>query len=496
MESKINRITDILRRDDGISGAMMYTEQISWILFLKFINDLEINKAEEAELDGKSYTYIIDEKYRWDVWACPKDDKGKLDLMNAQSGDDLLDFVNGELFPYLKGFKSITADVKSVKYKIGAIFEFIDNRIANGHTLREVLDIIDAMDFHSSADLFQLSIIYEKLLKDMGSDGGNSGEFYTPRPLIKTIVDVVNPSIGESIYDPAVGSCGFLIEAYNHIRYEDVEANKQRELSTEQLKFLNLETFFGNEKTPLSYVMGVMNMILHGIESPNIAKANTLTKDIRGLEEKDRYDCILANPPFGGKEKEQIQQNFPIKSNATELLFLQHMMNHLKLEGRCGVVIPEGVLFQTNKAFQAVKKELLERFNVHTILSLPSGVFLPYSGVKTNVVFFDRNGSTSEIFYYEVNPEKKLTKNRPIQYKHFKEFIETWKERKLTDNSWIVNVNDIVDYDISAKNPNNVEVVEHKAPLEIVKSIKSNGAEIEKIMNEIEAVLRGKAIDE
>ena len=201
-------------------------------------------------------------------------------------------------FLTLKGFKSITADVKSVKYKIGAIFEFIDNRIANGHTLREVLDIVDAMDFHSQSDLFQLSLIYEKLLKDMGSDGGNSGEFYTPRPLIKTIVDVVDPKIGESIYDPAVGSCGFLIEAYNHIRYTDVEANKQRELSTEQLKFLNLETFFGNEKTPLSYVMGVMNMILHGIESPNIAKANTLTKDIRGLEEKDRYDCILGEPAF------------------------------------------------------------------------------------------------------------------------------------------------------------------------------------------------------
>ena len=496
MESKINRITDILRRDDGISGAMMYTEQISWILFLKFINDLEINKAEEAELDGKEYTYIIDERYRWDVWACPKDSKGKLDLINAQSGDDLLEFVNGELFPYLKGFKSITADVKSVKYKIGAIFEFIDNRIANGHTLREVLDIVDEMNFHSQADLFQLSLVYEKLLKDMGSDGGNSGEFYTPRVLIKAIVDVVDPKIGERIYDPAAGSCGFLIEAYNHIRYKDVKSNKQRDLSTNQLKFLQEDTFFGNEKTPLSYVMGVMNMILHGIESPNIAKVNTLTKDIRGLEEKDRYDCILANPPFGGKEKEQIQQNFPVKSNATELLFLQHMMNHLKLEGRCGVVVPEGVLFQTNKAFQSVKKELLERFNLHTILSLPAGVFLPYSGVKTNVLFFERKGRTTDIYYYEVKPPYKLTKNKPIQYEHFKKFLEVWRERKLTDNSWIVNVNDIADYDISAKNPNSVEVVEHKEPLEIVKSIKANGAKIEKIMSEIEVILKGKDIDE
>lgn len=495
MESKINRITDILRRDDGISGAMHYTEQISWVLFLKFLADLEESKSEDAELDGETYTYILDEKYRWQNWAVLKVD-GKKDIINSKSGDDLLDFVNKELFPYLKGFKSITENPKSIKYKIGAIFEFLDNRIANGHTLREVLDIIDEMDFHNQSDLFQLSLIYEKLLKDMGSDGGNSGEFYTPRPLIKVITDVINPQIGQSIYDPAVGSCGFLIEAYNHIRYIDVQANKQRDLSTDQLKFLNEDTFFGNEKTPLSYVMGVMNMILHGVESPNIAKANTLTKDIRGLEEKDRFDCILANPPFGGKEKEQIQQNFPIKSNATELLFLQHMMNHLKLGGKCGVVIPEGVLFQTNNAFQSVKKDLLERFNVHTILSLPSGVFLPYSAVKTNVVFFDRAGSTNDIYYYEVNPPFKLTKNKPINIDHFAEFLDSWESRKITENSWIVNINDIKDFDISAKNPNKNETIEHKSPIELVENIKLNNAEINDLMDEIETILIGKDINE
>ena len=495
MESKINRITDILRRDDGISGAMHYTEQISWVLFLKFLADLEESKAEDAELDGEIYTYIIDEKYRWQNWAVLKVD-GKKDIINSKSGDDLLDFVNKELFPYLKGFKSITENPKSIKYKIGAIFEFLDNRIANGHTLREVLDIIDEMDFHNQSDLFQLSLIYEKLLKDMGSDGGNSGEFYTPRPLIKVITDVVNPQIGQSIYDPAVGSCGFLIEAYNHIRYTDVQNNKQRDLSTDQLKFLNEDTFFGNEKTPLSYVMGVMNMILHGVESPNISKSNTLTKDIRGLEEKDRFDCILANPPFGGKEKEQIQQNFPIKSNATELLFLQHMMNHLKLGGKCGVVIPEGVLFQTNNAFQSVKKDLLERFNVHTILSLPSGVFLPYSAVKTNVVFFDRVGSTNDIYYYEVNPAFKLTKNKPINIDHFAEFLDSWESRKITPNSWIVNVNDIKDFDISAKNPKKNETIEHKSPIELVENIKLNNAEINDLMDEIETILIGKDINE
>jgi type I restriction enzyme M protein len=483
MENKINRITDILRTDDGISGAMHYTEQISWVLF-----------CEDAELDGKIYNFILDEKYRWSNWAVPKTN-GKIDLINAKSGDDLLEFVNKELFPYLKSFKSITEDAKSIKYKIGAIFEFLDNRIANGHTLREILDIIDEMDFHNQSDLFQLSKVYEDLLKKMGSDGGNSGEFYTPRPLVKVIVDVVDPQVGQTIYDPSAGSCGFLIDAYNHIRYEDIESNKQKELSTKQLKFLSEDTFFGNEKTPLSYVMGVMNMILHQIESPNIAKKNTLTTDIRGLEEKDRYDCILANPPFGGKEKEQIQQNFPIKSNATELLFLQHMMNHLKLNGKCGVVVPEGILFQTNKAFQSVKKELLERFNVHTIVSLPAGIFLPYSGVKTNVLFFDRNGSTSDIFYYEVKPSYKLTKNKPIQYEHFKEFLEVWKDRKLTDNSWIVNVNDIKDFDISAKNPKVKEVIEHKSPIELVENIKDNNNEINSLMSEIESILIGKSID-
>lgn len=488
MESKINRIIDRLWKDDGISGAMQYTEQISWILFLKFLNDLEETKNDDAELDGKTYSYILDEPYRWNTWACPKTKEKKLDVINAKSGSDLLDFVNKELFPYLKSFKSITENPKSVKYKIGAIFEYLENRIANGHTLREVLDIIDEMNFQTHNDTFEMSLIYEKLLKDMGGSG-TSGEFYTPRALIKTIVDVVNPQIGEKVYDPAVGSCGFLIEAYNHIRYEDVKQNKQKTLSVTQLEFLNEETFYGNEKTPLAYIMGVMNMILHGIESPNIAKSNTLTKDIRNIEEKDRYECILANPPFGGKENEQIQLNFPVKTNATELLFLQHMMKSLKLGGRCGVVIPEGVLFQTNNAFQSVKKELLERFNVHTILSLPSGVFLPYSGVKTNVLFFDRTGSTSDIYYYEVNPPYKLTKNKPITYEHFQEFLEGWKERKITENSWIVNVNDIKDFDISAKNPNKLETIEHKSPIELVENIKVNNQEINDLMDEIEVIL-------
>ena len=254
--------------------------------------------------------------------------------------------------------------------------------------------------------------------------------------------------------------------------------------------------------------MGMMNMILHGIESPNVFKGNTLTQNIRDYQEKDRHDVILANPPFGGKEKKQIQQNFPVESNATEILFLQHFMKMLKLEGRAAIIVPEGVLFQTNNAFTRVKQTLLENYNVHTILSLPSGVFLPYSGVKTNVLYFNRKGATSDIWYYDVTPPYKLTKNKPIAYEHLKEFIRLFhhpEERNKTNaklavtssgvekecNNWTVNVADIKDYDLSAKNPHKVVEVVHKTPKELLNSIKQNDIEINTLMNQIESLIDG-----
>ena len=484
LQQKIDRITDILRRDDGISGAMHYTEQISWILFLKFLNDFEEEKEGEALLNNTKYERIIANEYRWNHWACPKTDEGKPDVKTSKTGGDLTQFVNGQLFPYLKGFKNSLSDLKSVKYKIGNIFEFLDNRIASGHTLREVLDIIDTLNFQSQDELFELSHVYENLLQGMGNDGGNSGEFYTPRAVIKAVVEALAPQPGQTVYDGAAGSCGFLIEAFDYI------INKYRnKLSTEQWQFLHENTFFGNEKTPLAYTMGVMNMILHGIESPNILKQNTLTANIRDIQEKDRYDLILANPPFGGKEKPQIQQNFPIQSNATELLFLQHFMKSLKKGGKAAIVVPEGILFQTGNAFKNVKEELLSNFNVHTILSLPAGVFLPYSGVKTNVLFFDRTGATTEIWYYECSPEQKLTKNKPIQYDQLQEFVELSATRALSANSWLVKVSDIVDTDISSKNPNTQTDIDHLPPREIMAHIKKNDSEIARLMAEVEQIL-------
>ncbi|WP_084362882.1 N-6 DNA methylase [Roseivirga echinicomitans] len=484
IQNKVNRITDILRRDDGINGAMGYTEQISWVLFLKFFNDYEENKYDTAELNGEKYDFIISPQFRWSQWACPKNDDGT-PKKKVDTGKDLNDFVNDHLFPYLKDFsKSGINHPKSPKYKIGAIFEYLDNKIASGHTLREVLDIVDTLDFQSQEELHELSVVYEGLLQGMGSDGGNSGEFYTPRAIIKSIVEVIEPRVGQSIYDGAIGSAGFLVDAFEFL----MQSEKRESYNTTQLKTIQEDTFFGFEKTSLGYVMGMMNMILHGIESPNVYKQNTLTQNIRDIQEKERHDIILANPPFGGKEKSQIQQNFPVQSNATELLFLQHFMKMLKLNGKAAIVVPEGVLFQTNAAFAKVKEDLLHHFNLHTILSLPSGVFLPYSGVKTNVIFFERKGATSDIWYYEVEPPYKLTKNKPLSDEHMADFVRLYKNPKNRNKGkqdWTVHVNEIKEFDLSAKNPSKEISIEYKSPKDLLDVIKEDDALIENLTKKL-----------
>jgi len=300
LQQKISRITDILRRDDGISGAMHYTEQTSWILFLKFLEDYESERANEAVLSGEDYTPTLDPEHRWSRWACPKTAEGQPDLNAAKTGDDLREYVNGELFPYLRGFQSAENDPRSMRYKLGAIFAHLDNKIASGHTLREVLDLVDSVNFQSETELFELSQVYEGLLQNMGDAGGYAGEFYTPRAVIRAIAKVIDPQAGQTIYDAAAGSCGFLIEAFEHIK-----AGRQK-LSSEQWDFVKRDSFFGYEKTGLAYVMGMMNMILHGIESPNLFRANTLTQNIRDIEEKDRYDIILAKTSLTSRQSKPV----------------------------------------------------------------------------------------------------------------------------------------------------------------------------------------------
>jgi len=320
-EQTFKNIDDILFKDAGADSELDYIGQTSWVMFLRYLDDLEQDKADEAELEGKAYSFIIDEKFRWPNWAMPKTkgEDAKLDHHVAMTGNDLVEFVDKELFPYLAGFKAKTDDPQTLEYKIGEIFSELDNKIKSGYNLREILEYADTLPFRSSKDKHELSHLYETKIKNMGNAGRNGGQYYTPRPLIRAMIAITDPQMGETVYDGAAGSCGFLCEAYDYML-------QRMEKTTTNLETLQQKTFFGKEKKNLAYVIGVMNMILHGIEAPNIIHINTLGESIRDIQEKDRYNVILANPPFGGKERPEVQQNFDIKTGETAFLFMQHFI--------------------------------------------------------------------------------------------------------------------------------------------------------------------------
>ncbi len=307
-EQAFKNIDDVLWKDAGCTSELDYTEQTSWLLFLKYLDALEQDKASEAALNGKKYTHILDKPNRWETWAAPKGKDGKIDHNKTLTGDDLIQFVNGKLFPYLHGFKQKATGPNTIEYKIGEIFGEIKNRIQSGYNLREIIDHIDELRFQSQKEKHELSHLYEAKIKNMGNAGRNGGEYYTPRPLERAIIQVVRPKLGERIYDGAGGSMGFLCEAFEYLRAQ----NPKR--TTAQDRALQESTFYGKEKKSLAYVIGVMNMILHGIEAPNIVHTNTLTENLADIQEKDRYHVVLANPPFGGKERKEVQQNFPIRT--------------------------------------------------------------------------------------------------------------------------------------------------------------------------------------
>ncbi|MFY8129692.1 MAG: N-6 DNA methylase, partial [Burkholderiaceae bacterium] len=381
-EQAFKNIDDILHKEAGCTTELDYTEQSSWLLFLKYLDGLEQDKALEAELEGKKYSYILDQAYRWSSWAAPKDKDSKLDHHRALTGDDLREFVDQKLFPYLHGFKQRATGPNTIEYKIGEIFGEIKNKIQSGYSLRDVIDQIDALRFRSQAEKHELSHLYEAKIKNMGNAGRNGGEYYTPRPLIRAMVQIVQPRLGERIYDGACGSAGFLCEAFDYLR-------QQPGLTADQLKILQESTLYGREKKPLAYVIAIMNMILHGIEAPNIIHTNTLAENLADIQDKDRMDVILANPPFGGKERKEVQQNFPVRTGETAFLFLQHFIKILKAGGRGAVVIKNTFLSNTDNASVSLRKLLLESCNLHTVLDCPGGTFQG-AGVKTVVLFFEK----------------------------------------------------------------------------------------------------------
>ncbi len=482
-EQAFKNIDNVLWKEAGCTTELDYTEQTSWLLFLKYLDGLEQDKATEAKLDGKKYTFILDKPYRWESWAAPKGKNGKLDHNEALTGNDLRDFVDRELFPYLHGFKQKASGPNTIEYKIGEIFGEIKNKIHSGYNLREIIDHIDELRFRSQDEKHELSHLYEAKIRNMGNAGRNGGEYYTPRPLIRAMVQVIQPKIGERIYDGACGSAGFLCEAFDYLK-------AKKSLTTKDVKTLQERTFYGKEKKSLAYVIAIMNMILHGIEAPNIIHTNTLTENLADIQDKDRFDVVLANPPFGGKERKEVQQNFPIRTGETAFLFLQHFIKMLKAGGRGGIVIKNTFLSNTDNASVSLRKLLLESCNLHTVLDCPSGTFQG-AGVKTVVLFFEKGAPTREVWYYQLDPGRNMGKTNPLNDADLAEFIELQKTKADSPKSWSVDIKSIdpTTFDLSVKNPNSGEEITHRSPQAIMDEISTLDAESATVLRKIRALL-------
>lgn len=438
-----------MRKDAGLSTDVDRIPQLSWILFLKAFDDLEKGRA----LLDSNYREAIKKPYRWRDWAS-EEEKGR-------TGDDLINFVNNELFPYLRGLVGV--DERDQRTVIAEVFREIYNSMRSGYLLRDIVNLVNKIDFTSSDDIHTMAHVYESMLKEMRDAAGSNGEFYTPRPVIRFIVNQIKPQIGERILDPALGTGGFLTESYEYMMSQQKRA--------EDRETLQYHTLFGIEKKPMPYLLGMMNLLLHGIEKPNIRRDNSLRIPLYEIAEKDRVDVIMTNPPFGGEEEAGILTNFPeaTRTNETALLFLQYIMRKLKDDGRCGMVVPNGTLFAAGIASR-IKKALLDSFNLHTIVRLPRGVFSPYTSIETNLLFFDKDGPTKEIWYYEQplpHERQKLkspgyTKTCPLQYEEFEPLQKWWNNREQNAHAWQVSVDDVTKHDVNGnvlldldvKNPN------------------------------------------
>jgi type I restriction enzyme M protein len=488
----IKSARDIMRKDKGLSGELDRLPMLTWVLFLKFLDDTERVREDEALLSGEKYRPVIEAPYRWRDWA--SDETG-------MTGDELISFVNNEeavrpdgergpgLFAYLRSLRGETegGDRRDV---IATVFRGVMNRMINGYLLRDVINKVNSIDFASTDEIHTLGHLYESMLKEMRDAAGDSGEFYTPRPVVRFMVEVTDPRLGETVLDPACGTGGFLVEAYSHLE-EQCETVEDREV-------LQKETILGGEAKPLPYLMTQMNLLLHGLESPKIDPGNSLRHPLREIGDRDRVDVILTNPPFGGEEERGIQNNFPIdkQTSETALLFLQLIMRKLRRDpnpGRAGVVVPNGTLFAGGVAAR-IKEELLKEFDLHTIMRLPTGVFAPYTKIQTNLLFFDRNGPTEEIWYYEQPlPEgrKNYTKTKPMSYEELADCLAWWKDREENERAWKVSAEEILanGCNLDVKNPHSKEELEHLPPEELVESILDKERRIVEIVGEIQQTL-------
>jgi type I restriction enzyme M protein len=503
----IKSCRDIMRKDKGMNGDGDRLPMLTWIMFLKFLDDNEQLQEVNAQLENKKYKSAITEPYRWRDWAKDKN----------LTGDDLLAFVNNEkikrtdgkertgLFYYLRGLQSETgAERKDV---IATVFKGVTNRMINGYLLRDVLNKVDEIHFTSNEELNSLSHLYESILKEMRDASGDAGEFYTPRPVVRFMVEMLDPKIGETVLDPACGTAGFLVEAFEHL--------KKQAKTVEHKKLLQEKSIVGGEAKPLPYLLSQMNLLLHGLNYPKIDSGNSLRFPLKDIGDNERVDIVLANPPFGGEEEKGILNNFPDdkKTSETALLFLQLIMRKLKRKkptqrgGRAAIVVPNGTLFADGIAAR-IKKQLLEEFNLHTIVRLSEGVFAPYTIIPCNLLFFEQGEATKHIWFYEVLPtgdKKKYSKTKPMQFEEFDEIKKWWHKRKETDNAWKVKIADIIQTDdkgklvninLDLKNPNRKGDFEYIEPTVLVSSIMEKEKRVMQLIKEVENTIKHAVANE
>ncbi len=500
LSSIVKSCRDIMRKDKGLNGDLDRLPMLTWIMFLKFLDDMEQIREQEAKMAGKRFRRAIEPPYRWRDWAAKED---------GITGDELISFVNNEeavrpdgtkgagLFAYLRGLQGANGgDRRDV---IATVFKGTINRMINGYLLRDVINKLNGIHFTSSEEIHTLGHLYESMLKEMRDAAGDSGEFYTPRPVVRFMVEVIDPRLGETVLDPACGTGGFLVESFSHLE-------KQCK-TVEDREIVQTKSIFGGEAKPLPYLLAEMNLLLHGLESPKIDPLNSLRFPLREIGDKDRVDIILTNPPFGGEEERGILSNFPEDKQTAEttLLFLQLIMRKLRRQpkpGRAGIVVPNGTLFGDGVCAR-IKEELLKEFNLHTIVRLPNGVFAPYTSIPTNLLFFDRSGPTEEIWYYEQPlPEgrKNYTKTQPIQYEEFSGCLAWQGKREENERAWKVRTKDVLKYDESGnlisvnldiKNPASKQDFEHLPPEQLADDILDKERRIAEIMMEIKQALKG-----
>jgi type I restriction enzyme M protein len=500
--SLIKSARDIMRKDKGLNGDLDRLPLLTWIMFLKFMDDLEIQREEEARLSSKKFKAAIENPYRWRDWA--SDPKG-------MTGDELLAFINNEeasrpdgkkgagLFRYLRGLTSSNGDDR--REVIATVFKGVDNRMKSGYLLRDVVNKVAGIHFTSSEELHTLGALYESMLREMRDAAGDSGEFYTPRPVVRFMVEVTDPRLGETVLDPAAGTGGFLVEAFKHLSQQVKTVPDRRVLQTKSL--------YGSEPKSLPYLLCQMNLLLHGLDDPHIDPENALRFKLSEIGEKDRVDVIVTNPPFGGEEEKGIQGNFPAdrQTSETALLFLQVIMRRLHRQpspgarpARAAVVVPNGTLFGDGVCAR-IKEELLKEFNLHTIVRLPNGVFAPYTSIPTNILFFDRSGPTTDVWYYEQPlPEgrKNYTKTAPIQFEEFAECATWWSHREENDHAWRLAAKDLLEYapdgslravNLDRKNPRGKQDITDLSPEHLVDGIRKKEQRIAEIVDNIQKLL-------